>query len=119
MLNYGHTFAHAFETLCGYGELMHGEAVAIGMVCASQLAERRGLIDENVTERQIELLAAVGLPTVLSDTFGLKTDDLLGRMKLDKKVAAGKLRFVLPTRIGHVALFDDVPHADVRAILDR
>ena len=119
MLNYGHTFAHAFEALCGYGELMHGEAVAIGMVCASQLAERRGLIDENVTERQIELLAAVGLPTVLSDTFGLKSDDLLGRMKLDKKVAAGKLRFVLPTRMGHVALFDDVLGVDVRTILDR
>ncbi|OYW20231.1 MAG: 3-dehydroquinate synthase, partial [Planctomycetales bacterium 12-60-4] len=64
-LNYGHTFAHAFEALCGYGELLHGEAVAIGMICASRLAERRGLIDASVTERQVALLTALHLPLTL------------------------------------------------------
>jgi len=56
VLNYGHTFAHAFETLTGYGQLLHGEAVAIGMLCASRLAERLGRIDAEATRRQRELL---------------------------------------------------------------
>jgi 3-dehydroquinate synthase len=118
VLNYGHTFAHAFETLSGYGELMHGEAVGIGMVYASRLAERRGLIDASLTERQIALFAALGIPTVLPDSINLSIDDILERMKLDKKAIAGRLRFVLPTKIGHVQLYDDVPEADVRAVLD-
>ena len=63
VLNYGHTFGHAFENLCHYGELLHGEAVAIGMIYASRLAERVKLIDESVTRRQRALLEAVGLPT--------------------------------------------------------
>ncbi|HEY1860893.1 MAG TPA: 3-dehydroquinate synthase, partial [Gemmataceae bacterium] len=58
VLNYGHTFAHAFETVGGYGSWLHGEAVAAGMICASRLAERRGLISVDVTERQIRLLRA-------------------------------------------------------------
>lgn len=65
VLNYGHTFAHAFEALYGYGELLHGEAVAIGMIYASRLAERLGRIPSAVTQRQKSLLEAVGLPTSL------------------------------------------------------
>src|SRR5262249_32463287 len=63
VLNYGHTFAHAFETVAGYGNWLHGEAVAAGMICASRLAERRGLIGGDVTERQRRLLHQLGLPT--------------------------------------------------------
>src|SRR5207245_8461227 len=63
VLNYGHTFAHAFETVAGYGTWLHGEAVAAGMICASRLAERRGLIPPEVTERQRQLLARFRLPT--------------------------------------------------------
>ena len=85
VLNYGHTFAHAFEALCGYGELLHGEAVSIGMVYAARLAERRGLIDATVTERQNTLLEAVGLPVRLPESAHLKTAEILDRMKLDKK----------------------------------
>ena len=62
VLNYGHTFAHAFETAAGYGSWLHGEAVAAGMVCASRLAERRGLIGSDVTMRQVKLLEAFALP---------------------------------------------------------
>jgi 3-dehydroquinate synthase len=118
VLNYGHTFAHAFETLSGYGELMHGEAVGIGMIYASRLAERHGLIDASVTERQVALFATLGIPTALPESINLSTNDILDRMKLDKKAIAGRLRFVLPTKIGHVALYDDVPVEDVRAVLD-
>ncbi len=116
VLNYGHTFAHAYEALCGYGELTHGEAVAIGMADAAKLAQRRGLIDQTLFSRQTALTTAVGLPTQLPAP--LNPDDVLQRMKLDKKTVAGNLRFVLPTRLGHVQVFTDVAEADVRAVLN-
>ncbi len=119
VLNYGHTFAHAYEALVGYGELLHGEAVAIGMVHASQLAEKQGLIDAEATERQIALLEAAQLPTSLPERISLSPDDILSVMRLDKKAIAGKLRFVLPTRLGHVELFGEVPEEDVREVLEQ
>jgi 3-dehydroquinate synthase len=114
VLNYGHTFAHAFETAGGYGAWLHGEAVAAGMICASRLAEKGGLIPTLVTERQRRLLEAFGLPT------GPKhwpIDDLITTMRTDKKALAGRLRFVLPRRLGEVSLVDDVPESDVRDVL--
>jgi len=115
ILNYGHTFAHAFEAVGGYGGWLHGEAVAAGMVCASRLAERRGLVPPGLTARQTALLRAFDLP-VAPECWG--TDALLATMRSDKKAVAGRMRFILPTRLGHVALFDDVPEDDVRRILD-
>ena len=117
-LNYGHTFGHAFEALAGYGELLHGEAVAIGMVHASRLAERRGLIDSSLTERQIALLHALHLPTTLPGGLTISTDDVLSRMRLDKKSVAGSLRFILPTKAGTVKMYSDIPESDVRAVLE-
>ncbi len=114
MLNYGHTFAHAFETVGGYGAWLHGEAVAAGMICASQLAERRGLVSTDVTKRQRRLLQTFDLPIAPQPW---PVDDLLATMRRDKKAVAGKLRFVLPKRLGEVALFDDVPEEDVRRVL--
>jgi 3-dehydroquinate synthase len=114
ILNYGHTFGHAVETLLGYGELLHGEAVAIGMLCASRLAERLGRVDAELTARQENLLAALGLPTEFPD---LDHDEFLGAMMHDKKVEHGRLRFVLPDRLGHVELVGDVDPAEVRAAL--
>ena len=119
ILNYGHTFAHAFETLCGYGTLLHGEAVSIGMAYAARLAERRGLIDSSVTGRQSNLLEAVGLPVKLPDESKISTADVLDRMKLDKKTVAGQLRFVLPTKLGFAEVFSDIPVEDVVAVLDE
>src|SRR5262249_32852379 len=63
ILNFGHTFAHAFETVGGYGAWLHGEAVAAGMVCASRLAEVRGLVGADFTGRVRRVLAGFGLPT--------------------------------------------------------
>src|SRR5262249_49999125 len=111
LLNYGHTFAHAFETVGGYGAWLHGEAVAAGMVCASRLAERRGLVGPDVTERQRRLLAALGLPTRPGEW---PADALVATMRSDKKAVAGRLRLVLLRRIGAADLFDDVPEEDVR-----
>jgi 3-dehydroquinate synthase len=115
VLNYGHTFAHAHEALAGYGELLHGEAVAIGMVQASRLAETLGRIDAETTRRQVTLLEAVGLPVTAPE--GPTTDEIIDRMMLDKKTTGGRLRFVLPTRMGHVELVDEVDEALVRDVL--
>jgi len=118
VLNYGHTFGHAFEALCGYGELLHGEAVAIGMEYAARLAHRLGRIDATIVSRQSHLLTALGLPTRLPETSRLSTGDVLDRMRLDKKTVGGNLRFVLPTKLGHVELVSDVAEDAVRAVLD-
>jgi len=117
-LNYGHTFAHAFETLAGYGELLHGEAVAIGMVCASRLAVRRGRIPAELTDRQTALLERCQLPTAVPASIRSREREILDCMRLDKKTIGGKLRFVLPSRLGQVELVDGVPEADVLRALD-
>jgi 3-dehydroquinate synthase len=115
-LNYGHTFCHAIESLTGYGRYLHGEAVAIGMLCASRLAEKLDLVDSQVTHRQHALLRAVGLPVELPD---LDPQQFLSAMQRDKKVAHGQLRFVLPTKIGHVDLVANVPNEQVLSVLSN
>jgi 3-dehydroquinate synthase len=114
ILNYGHTFAHAFETAAGYGRWLHGEAVAAGMVCASRLADRRGLIPPELTDRQERLLQRFGLPTAPGPW---PSADLLATMRRDKKSLAGRLRFILPLRLGEVALVEDIPEEDVERVL--
>jgi 3-dehydroquinate synthase len=116
VLNYGHTFAHAFETAAGYGPWLHGEAVAAGMACAARLAERRGMVPPDLADRQQRLLRRFGLPTA-PDRW--PAADLLATMRSDKKSLAGRLRLVLPRRLGEVALIDDVPEADVRQVLEE
>lgn len=117
MLNYGHTFAHAFEALTGYGELLHGEAVAIGMLSASRLAEAAGLIDAEVTRRQSELMQQLQMRLTLPDPQKITADAVLGRMRLDKKTVGGNLRFVLPSRIGEVSVVKNIPEQLVRDVL--
>ncbi len=115
VLNYGHTFAHAFETVGGYGAWLHGEAVAAGMTCAARLAERHGLIGPELEARQTALIETFRLPTASKPEW--PADDLIAVMRRDKKAAAGRLRFILPRRLGEVALFDDVPESLVREVL--
>jgi len=114
ILNYGHTFAHALEAVTGYEQLLHGEAVAIGMLCASRLAESLHLVDDSFTARQRRLLSALGLPV---DAPRMDPQRLLESMQQDKKVAHGRLRFVLPVRMGHVELFGDIDPQLVRAAI--
>lgn len=114
VLNYGHTFAHAFEALSGYETLLHGEAVAIGMHCASRLAQSLGRVDGQFTRRQCELLEGVGLPVAVPP---LDPQAVLAAMRRDKKAEQGRLRFVLPTRLGHVELVSDVDDDAVCAAL--
>ncbi len=116
VLNFGHTFAHAFETLLGYGKLLHGEAVAVGMVCAGRLAERLGRVDSQFTSRLNALLQAFGLPVGLPTLAPKKIVDAMMR---DKKAECGQLRLVVPTSLGRADLVGNVPPADVRAALAK
>jgi 3-dehydroquinate synthase len=116
LLNYGHTLGQALEAATGYGELLHGEAVAIGMTLAAQIAERLGMFDAAAVERQTQLLRAYGLPTDLPP--GIAPDQLLDLTLQDKKVRAGRARWVLPTAIGAAIVRDDVPEALVRAVVE-
>jgi 3-dehydroquinate synthase len=116
MLNYGHTFGHAFETLSGYGTFLHGEAVALGMLCAARLAHRLRRIDRQTVARQHALIEALRLPLHWPK---LDYKNVLNAMTRDKKVEHGKLRFVLPSRLGHVELVGDIPDDDVAAALEN
>ena len=116
ILNYGHTFAHAFESASGYSGWLHGEAVAAGMACAARLAENRGLIPPELTQRQRDLLIRFGLP-IAPQRWPIP--DLIAVMRRDKKAVAGRLRLVLPQGLGQAALFDDVSEADVRQVLEE
>jgi 3-dehydroquinate synthase len=114
VLNYGHTFCHAIEAVTGYGEYLHGEAVSIGMMCAARLAASLGRIDAAFFSRQKNLLSALRLPL---ETPAVDDEQLLAAMQHDKKVEHGRLRFVLPTRLGHVELVGEVDPAIARAAL--
>ena len=110
-LNFGHTLGHAVERVSdfSYG---HGESVSLGMVAAARLAVSLGLFAEADAGRIERLLARIGLPT---GGMRLDVDEILASTAGDKKVQAGKVRFVLPDRIGHVIIRADVPPDKVRA----
>ncbi len=113
-LNFGHTFAHAIEATCGYGQpggYHHGEAVSLGMVAGTRLAAAVGRCDPSVAQRLTELLDRIGLPT-RSDRLA-STPQLMAAMRLDKKVASGRLRLVLPQQMGAVSVVEGTPEAAV------
>jgi 3-dehydroquinate synthase len=115
MLNFGHTIGHAIESVAGYdGPYLHGEAVAVGMVAESRLAERLGWITNDVVDRQIKLLERFGLPR---SAPGLDLGELVAAMRRDKKNRVGRIRFVLPHSIGRVELTDAPGEADIRRAL--
>ena len=120
LLNLGHTFGHAFEAAAGFSDrLLHGEAIALGMVCAFAFSARRGLAGAAEAERVRRHLAAVGLPTHLSGVAGglPDADRLMDLIVQDKKVKRGKLTFILARGIGGAFIAPDVDAAEVRSFL--
>jgi len=113
-LNFGHTFGHAIETVSNYS-YAHGEAVALGMVAAGRTAVKMGLIPAGFVDRIVRLISAAALPT---GGLKLPTHEIVNRMLFDKKIRAGKVRFVLPDRIGHVVIRDDVPPHVVQGAIE-
>jgi len=116
LLNLGHTFGHAIETGVGYGEWLHGEAVAAGMVMAAELSRRLGWLTAADLDRVVRLLQRAGLP-VRGPRLG--TDRYLDLMGHDKKVLAGQLRLVLLRRLGEATTFADAPKAEIRSALEH
>ncbi len=116
ILNYGHTFGHAIESLSGYGTWLHGEAVAVGMVMAAQFSHRLGLLNQGVAERIESLLVALGCPVRLNQNVA--PADMIEAMGMDKKAADGNLRFVVTRRLGHAEVTGDYSAAALEEILD-
>jgi 3-dehydroquinate synthase len=116
LLNLGHTFGHAIETGCGYGVVLHGEAIAIGMAMAADLSERLGWLDITTVERIKAVLTSAGLPvTVPSEMTASRFMDL---MAVDKKVQDGAIRLILLKAIGQAVISDDYLPAQLAATLD-
>ena len=106
LLNLGHTFGHAIEAAAGYGEWLHGEAVAAGMVMAADLSRRLGWLDGGDVERVSSLLARAGLPLAAPPIGAARALALMG---MDKKVLAGRIRLVLVRRPGEGVVSGDYP----------
>ncbi len=120
LLNLGHTFGHALEAATGYSDrLLHGEGVAVGMALALALSVKLGLCPGQDAERFVRHLKAVGLPAAIADIAGPRptVEVLLEHMAHDKKVASGKLTFILVRGIGQAFVTRDVPEAAVREVL--
>ncbi len=118
ILNYGHTFGHAFEQALGFKTFVHGEAVSVGMVCAAALAVRLNFFSQASARRQFELLRGLGLPVSLAG-LKLRTNAILSAMARDKKKKAGKLRFVLPEKIGRVVIREDIALTELRKVIQE
>jgi 3-dehydroquinate synthase len=116
LLNLGHTFGHAIEAEKGYGNWLHGEAVAVGSLQAAETALRLALLSQHDVDRIKALLEKAQLPTTAP--ADMEFDDYLHHMLRDKKVKAGKLRLVLPVAIGRADLFTDVEPSVLRAVID-
>ncbi|QJD82426.1 3-dehydroquinate synthase [Cohnella herbarum] len=115
ILNLGHTIGHALEAVGGYGELLHGEAIAIGMVGSARLAAKFGYSPDIAVETE-RIFRKFGLPVRIPSS--LSTDEIMSAMLHDKKFSEGKMVFVVPTAIGSVEIRNDVPSAWVTEIVD-
>ena len=109
ILNFGHTFGHAIENAMGYGEWLHGEAVAAGMVLASEMSKRLGYVSSDELHRIVDLIKASGLPL---EAPRIGVDKARELMSMDKKVHAGQLRLVLLQSLGTALITNQYP-ADV------
>lgn len=116
-LNYGHTFGHAIEAAAGYGNWLHGEAVAVGMLMAARLSVRMDQLTVADYDRLSRLIEAAGLP--LKPPSFMTADLFMQYMKRDKKVLAGSLRLVLPRGLGACVITADYPEAELRATLEE
>jgi 3-dehydroquinate synthase len=105
LLNYGHTFAHAFE-IQSHFTLLHGLAVSIGAICAARLAVQLRLVDQTFLQRQLRFHQNLKLPTEIPNNIDWR--QIIELMRHDKKSEFGKLRFVLPTSIGSCRLIEDI-----------
>ena len=117
ILNYGHTIGHAVESLTGYKSVNHGEAVGLGMVAAGAIATTLNHWTQTSAERQLAIIKKASLPTQLPTNLNI--DHILTTLRNDKKVKSGKVRFVLPKRIGEAFITDQVTNDTIRNVLEK
>jgi len=115
VLNFGHTFAHAIETITNYKKYTHGEAVSIGMKYAFKLSLNLKLITEEYYKEAISLIDKFNLAPDIDFEFNI--DNFISIMKSDKKVVNSKIRLVLPTQRGEVKIFDDIEESEIKKVL--
>jgi len=115
ILNFGHTIGHAIESVTGYAQYKHGEAVAIGMVAEARLSEAIGLGEAGLTRQVCEAVCSLRLPTAIP--ANLSAEEIAAAMGRDKKTVGGELRFALPDRIGHCSVVEGVAAAAVCAVI--
>ncbi|WP_013321715.1 3-dehydroquinate synthase [Gloeothece verrucosa] len=115
ILNYGHTIGHAIESLTGYSQILHGEGVAMGMVAAGRIAVKLNMWSEQAALRQDALIKKAGLPTEIP--AGVDAEAIIQTLQTDKKVKAGKVRFIFPQEIGTVTITDQVTSDLIREVL--
>ncbi|MCY7295303.1 3-dehydroquinate synthase [Alteromonas sp. a30] len=115
LLNLGHTFGHAIEAEQGYGNWLHGEAVAAGTVLASKIALEKGWLSQSDFRRIVQLLQAFSLP--LEKPESMVFDDFMKHMRRDKKVLAGNIRFIIPQGIGKAIVTKEVSEGELRSII--
>lgn len=116
ILNLGHTIGHALEAVAGYGELLHGEAIAIGMVGAARLSAKLGN-PETIAAETERILRKFGLPVRIP--AHLDTDAIMSAMMHDKKFTEGNMVFIIPKEIGKVEINKNVPAAWVKEVVER
>jgi 3-dehydroquinate synthase len=111
ILNYGHTIGHAIESLTNYRTFNHGEGVGLGMIAVGEIAVQLNLWTKDCADRQYQLIQKAGLPTQLPASF--HTEAVLDMLTTDKKVKAGRVRFIMPTAIAKVEITDRVPAENI------
>ena len=117
-LNFGHTVGHPLETVTGYGPLLHGEAVAFGMVVEARVAAARGWLPDAVLDRLLAVLVRCGLPVSADDLpVPVAADAILAATEKVRLIRAGSLRWVLPLDLGDTVIADDVSDAELRRAL--
>jgi 3-dehydroquinate synthase len=116
VLNYGHTFGHGLEAAGNFADLLHGEAVSVGMCMAADLAVRMGILDAESAGRQERLLSSLSLPCRVE---GFDVDAVLSVMGRDKKKKSGKVSFILPRGIGSVARVADIDGRLLREVVEK
>jgi len=117
-LNYGHTIGHAIEAASKYSKLYsHGEAIGIGMIAAAEIATKIGILKKASLTRIVGLIKRTGLPTRISKR--VKTDRIMDAQLYDKKIIHGVNRFVLPTKIGKVKIYEDIPRSLILECLKK
>lgn len=116
LLNFGHTIGHGIEAAAGYGKLLHGEAISLGLVAACGLSVKKAGLEQVEADRVTELLEQFKLPVRLPE--GIAMDAIMAALKSDKKFEEGKIRFVLCPRLGEAFVSKDVTEGDVREAVE-